>query len=553
MDSEIDEETVVTARDQFWSSRIFDVLLKKCMKANDLFTVRLVCRHFANRGWSCMAQNYVIVVRDTTTALALSVTNPKPRRIQLYASSSVVIPLLTFEADVVYWVSQYYTCKLKLADRKIPVGTETDPHFLESATTYNATGNRHYGGVGDVMVLSARLKDMPLVKKLRLSCLHIGDINGRFPDSLTHILISGRFNECVDNLPASLQVFHTGPNFNRCVDHLPNGLLELHLGHSFRMTVDALPKTLRVLRIMSLHFVNTVDRLPDSLILLDIGIMFNQPIDHLPSSLEVLRVRGLYFNQPLERLPNSLKSLKLGSGFSHNLDKLPNSLERLQLRMWYQQELGDLPPSLESLIIHCEMQYKPLEMARETLYDMFAKLPDSLVSLTLRKLFLFHSVFGGRRLAYLDMRLSEHTDAVASWPPVLTHLWLSEEFNAPISGSLPDTVTYIRFGNNFDQPVDVWPASLRTLIFGSSFNRPLDNLPGTLITLKCGYAFNQSVDRLPRSLKSLVFGFCFNQSIALLPDGLIYLELGGQFDYSVHGQPIGLKQIRDTGLYERVA
>lgn len=553
MDSEIDEEIVAAAREQFWSSKLFDVLLKKCMKANDLFTIRLVCRHFANKGWSCMAQNYAIVVRDATTALALAVTNPKPRRIQLYASSDAVIPLLTFEIDVVYWMSRYYTCKLKLANRKIPVGTETHPHFLESATTYDATGNRHYGGNAEVIALSARLKDMPLVKKLRLSCPFIGDINGYFPDSLTHILISGRFNECVDNLPASLQVFHTGPNFNKRVDHLPNGLIELHLGSSFRRTVDALPKTLRVLHIMSLYFVGTIDRLPDSLVLLDIGIVFNQPIDHLPSSLQILVLRGA-FNQPLEKLPPSLKRLELGLMFAHNIDKLPTSLTYLYLVIWRHQNLDELPRSVEYLGIGQETRPPTLQPIHNIIINTeFEKISDFVVTFKVGTLFSPCTVFGGKRLAHLDLRNSGFNNDVVSWPESLTHLWLSEEFNAPISGSLPDTVTYIRFGNHFDQPVSIWPSSLRTLIFGSSFNQPLDNLPGTLITLKCGYAFNQPIDRLPRSLKSLVFGFCFNQSIALLPEGLIYLELGGQFDYSVHGQPIGLKQIRDTGLYERVA
>ena len=151
-------------------------------------------------------------------------------------------------------------------------------------------------------------------------------------------------------------------------------------------------------------------------------------------------------------------------------------------------------------------------------------------------------------------------------PANITHIKFGEEFNQPIN-SLPSNqkyycdktnsmvessgVTHISFNkwfNNqsqnqmeietdgkFNHPVENLPNSLTHLKFGKHFNQPIDNLPPSLMQLELGDDFNQPIDNLPRSLVHLEFSqkSCFNKSINNLPVSLKYLRLGYYFNQPV--------------------
>jgi surface protein len=123
--------------------------------------------------------------------------------------------------------------------------------------------------------------------------------------------------------------------------------------------------------------------------------------------------------------------------------------------------------------------------------------------------------------------------------------------NERIYNHLPDSVTHLTFGRQFNQPiaVDVLPLGLTHLTFGADFNQPIGEnvLPKTLTHLTFGYwsKFNKPIGQnvLPQTLTHLMFGLpfrrglvyngsLFNQSIEenVLPDGLKHLGFNGYFN-----------------------
>ena len=99
-------------------------------------------------------------------------------------------------------------------------------------------------------------------------------------------------------------------------------------------------------------------------------------------------------------------------------------------------------------------------------------------------------------------------------PNSLTHLIFGHEFNQPVD-NLPQSLTYLKFEWDFNQPVDNLPESLIYLSFGENFNQTVDNLPNSLTDLEFGYHFNHPVDNLPQSLTHLKFGNDFNQLLII--------------------------------------
>ena len=103
--------------------------------------------------------------------------------------------------------------------------------------------------------------------------------------------------------------------------------------------------------------------------------------------------------------------------------------------------------------------------------------------------------------------------------------------------ALPSYVTVIKFGNNFNQPLDELPAGLKRLKFGYRFNQPVDELPAGLKRLQFGDSFDQPVDKLPQALIKLKFGDDFNQRVDKLPAGLEELDFGRNFNQPVKKLP----------------
>jgi len=113
-------------------------------------------------------------------------------------------------------------------------------------------------------------------------------------------------------------------------------------------------------------------------------------------------------------------------------------------------------------------------------------------------------------------------------PNTLNILFLEDKFNEPVQ--LPSSITHLKFGDNFDQPVENLPSSITHLTFGKKFNQSIDNLPTSITHLTFESDFNQPVENLPSSITDLTFGENFNQPIDL-PSSITHLTFG---DKKIH-------------------
>src|SRR5207253_2389064 len=91
-------------------------------------------------------------------------------------------------------------------------------------------------------------------------------------------------------------------------------------------------------------------------------------------------------------------------------------------------------------------------------------------------------------------------------PKSLEAIKFGKSFDNKIN-SLPVGLKYIKFGFNFNQKISrqFFPNSINTIIFGDEFNNPLDDvLPDNLSCLKLGWEFNKPIKKLPDNLKLLI-------------------------------------------------
>jgi hypothetical protein len=99
-----------------------------------------------------------------------------------------------------------------------------------------------------------------------------------------------------------------------------------------------------------------------------------------------------------------------------------------------------------------------------------------------------------------------------------------DPYKSPV---LPNSITDIEFGANFNQPISkkLLPKSLKTLILGKNFDQVIHSLPSTLTYLEFYGYFNRPIDNLPNSLTYLEFGEDFNQPVDNFPRSLNVLHL----------------------------
>ena len=122
------------------------------------------------------------------------------------------------------------------------------------------------------------------------------------------------------------------------------------------------------------------------------------------------------------------------------------------------------------------------------------------------------------------------------------------------SYALPDSITHLTLGDNFNQKLDNLPNSLTHLTLGYAFNQKLDNLPNSLTHLTLGDNFNQKLDNLPNRLTHLTLGYTFNQKLDNLPNSLTHLTLGYAFNQkldSLHTTVKNLKYLKIPFRYKK--
>ena len=98
-------------------------------------------------------------------------------------------------------------------------------------------------------------------------------------------------------------------------------------------------------------------------------------------------------------------------------------------------------------------------------------------------------------------------------------------------GDIPNSVTHLTFGNNFNQELkegDI-PNSVTHLTFYANFNQELKegDIPNSVTHLTFDDKFNQKLKEsdIPNSVTHLTFGSKFNQELNILPSGLKSLML----------------------------
>lgn len=132
--------------------------------------------------------------------------------------------------------------------------------------------------------------------------------------------------------------------------------------------------------------------------------------------------------------------------------------------------------------------------------------------------------------------LPNFEDRVYNLPNSITHLKFGRYFNNPLN-NLPNSITHLILGSDFDQQVNFLPESLVYLVFGYYFNQTVDQLPNSITDLIFGHWFNQPVDKLPNSIKCLTFGYEFNRMVDKLPRLITHLTFGYNFNQPVNELP----------------
>jgi hypothetical protein len=138
-------------------------------------------------------------------------------------------------------------------------------------------------------------------------------------------------------------------------------------------------------------------------------------------------------------------------------------------------------------------------------------------------------------------------------PNSITHLTFGYDFNKRVD-NLPNSITHLTLGFEFNKPFNNLPNSITHLTFGGFFNKPVGhqgcgdikcprNLPNSITHLAFGGAFNNSIDNLPNSITHLTFGMLFNEPANNLPNSITHLSFGYNFNQKLDNLPINVQEI----------
>ncbi len=301
--------------------------------------------------------------------------------------------------------------------------------------------------------------------------------------------------------------FHTLWIYSKAeMKYLPPGVTDLHLNFPIE-SVFTVPSTVKAL---SFHKKVSIEHIK------------------FPPALESLHIRC----EPvkLSALPCTLTNLHLTKKITIDEPQWPPKLRKLELT-WVGGRIDHFPPLLEHLTLKNythRIKKFPEGLISLQLPRLLGPLPSGLKSLTLRCDDELKGIPDGLEVLVLQGWFNQPLPALA-----LKHLSLSSAFNQPIV--VPSGLKVLHFGQDFDQPLDHLPPTLKELTFDwkSDFNKTLHCLPDSLEILSMGKRFNRPLHRLPTSLKILRFGSGFNQRLPGLPPHLIELYLGYYYDKSL--------------------
>ena len=396
------------------------------------------------------------------------------------------------------------------------------------------------------------------------------------PSNITKLYLSS-YNEPIKIFPKNLEILDLGDNFNNVIENYPKKLKEVTYGLYYNKPIDNLPDSVtHIFFRISLRERKMIENKnkignfsQEKLIRSKNTIAFNKNINKLPQNLKYLDFGyTCLFNKEICKLPDSLEYIYLPIYFKKKINKIPKNIKVLKVDFFYNEissygiegEYSDEETNWfrENRRIN-DLFYMKKQLNRrlnESISLIFSEKYINLVELTIYKLqnyikypesLKILNYYGNERLLTIPPTVKklnigrEYNQILHIESKELEYIKFGQEFNYPID-KLPESVKEIEFVKMsiFNQDVSNLPKSLKSIIFGENFNKQVDKLPENLMFIKFSRYFNQPVNNLPKKLKKLIFCKKFNQLIDNLPIGLKYLDLGGDFNQNIDLLPVTL-------------
>lgn len=152
------------------------------------------------------------------------------------------------------------------------------------------------------------------------------------------------------------------------------------------------------------------------------------------------------------------------------------------------------------------------DCSSSSMKHIFDKLPQGLLELRIDG-YRYDSTVGPKfpnSIAILKIRLYSmhyyYYETQLHFPPFLTHLYLCG-YDGKLDGSLPESLTYLDTGCQYNKSLDLLPKKLTKLIVSNSFEGTLNKLPDSLriLVFRRLYLFSHKIENVPSSLKKVYF------------------------------------------------
>jgi hypothetical protein len=370
----------------------------------------------------------------------------------------------------------------------------------------------------------------------------------------------------LSNLSSQTKYIKFNYNYNQIIDMLADtNITHIIFGNKFNQSVDNLPWTMEYLG-FGYEFNQTLDNLPGSMkkIIFSANSKFNHLLDCLPSCLEYLLLPVNYKCQ-IDNLPNLLKYLELDSSYPNSLNNLPKSLEKFIFYHSFITMGGNIYLSNKSNIIKVPKVscYYDKNTKIDICYveKIFVSLPENLKHLDLTYSYKLNFLsdylnYSMENLnCHIKKKMIKNLQILDNLPTNLEVLKYPSNYNLIMVERIPQNIIRLFLSNKFNKSVDKLlnpnfgtskprpPTKITHLVFGDEFNQPVNYLPLTLKNIFFGSSFNKSIDNLPDSIEVLVLGTNFNKCVQNFPTNLIEITFGEEFNQSINGLKLKVKKI----------
>ncbi|KAM9998262.1 hypothetical protein ACTFIY_007908 [Dictyostelium cf. discoideum] len=105
------------------------------------------------------------------------------------------------------------------------------------------------------------------------------------------------------------------------------------------------------------------------------------------------------------------------------------------------------------------------------------------------------------------------------------------------SYDLPKSLKKIKFGNNWNDEINLKNTNIETIIFSNKYNKKLKagDLPDSLKEIVFGFYYSQSLEigSIPSQVEKITFGYLYDHplEVGIIPSSCKILKLGGKYNY----------------------